>query len=581
MLINPLINIFRKIPALYASNLVTEPLPQTNARSSLPSDSFCHECAARVDSKKTGRGIATTELKHLTHQKLLFLLKNLYPSYEDAGLCRGYSFTVLDDLLEGASSFITTLKKLDNLMGHLKEADLIRQIEEDKDLSNFFNKIHTLQHKRKTNNLIGTISGTYTNPQDLLPLMLNFQEQLTSASIPFKSLVFLIGSKDHNIIFGFNSEENVYRLIDANDLNSNTLPLDSVSKKIAISYDLPEKSKAFYIQVFLSTDKDKENELESKRIFNAWKTPILSKQIQSLPSLSEEEKSNWLHNAAYANDEQSVLLLIDAGVNVHQTWWKKGFTPLCLACQNSHAEIVKILIDKGADLHQANKKGRTPLFIACQNDHEEIVQILIDKGADVNQADKDGGTPVWMACQNGHKKIVKILIDKGADVNQADKDGNTPLLVACQNDHEEIVKILIDKGADLHQANIRGFTPLYMACQNGHVKVVKMLIDQEVDVNQANNKECTSLYVASRYGHEKIVKMLINKGADINQADNEGRTPLHVASQYGHEKIVQMLIDAKADVNLANKAGSRPLLIARYMRHKKIEQMLLAAQAKC
>jgi ankyrin repeat protein len=507
---------------------------------------FGRGCPVETEIEKESMNLdSILEVKYLTHEKFLFLLKKLYPVYEADGLCRGYSLTVIDDLLEGSSSFITTLRKLDILMGHLKGEDLIRKIEEDEDLSNFFNKIYTHYYKQKTDNLIGAVSGTYTNPQDLLPLMLSFQEQLNSASIPFKALVFSIGSKDHNIVFGFNSEENVYRLINANDLNSNIFPLDSISREIAISYDLPEKSKAFGIQVFLSTDK--KNELDSKRIFNAWKTSILSKQIQRLSSLSEEEKSNWLYNAAYSNDEQSVFLLIDTGVNVKQT----------------------------------GKKGFTPLHVACQNGHEEIVKILVDKVDNVNQANKNGFTPLIVACQDGHEKVVKILIDKGADVNQANENGATPLYIACQEGHEEIVKILIDKGADVNQANENGATPLYIACQEGHEEIVKLLIDKVDNVNQANKKKCTLLYVASKYGHEKVVKMLIDKEANVNQPNEDGLTPLHVASQYGHEKIVQILIEAKADVNLANRAGARPLSFARYKKHKKIEQMLLAAGGKC
>lgn len=538
-------------------------------------------CLVAVAGFLTERVKKTTtelEVKYLTHEKFLFLLKKLYPVYEADGLCRGYSLTAIDDLLEGSSSFRTTLRKLDNLIGHLKREDLIRKIEEDEDLSNFFNKIYTRYYKQRTDNVIGAVSGNYNSPQDLLPLMLSFQEQLNSASIPFKALVFLIGSKDHDIVFGFNSEENVYRLIDANDLNSNIFPLDSISREIATSYDLPEKSKAFSIQVFLSTDK--KNELDSKRIFNAWKTSILSKQIQKLSSLSEEEKSNWLYRAAYSNDEQSVFLLIDTGVKVKQTG-KNGFTPLHVACQNGHEEVVKILVDKVDNVNQANKNGFTPLIVACQDGHEEVVKILIDKGAKVNRANENGATPLYMACQNGHEKVVKILIDKGADVNQTNKDGCIPLHVASANDHAEVVKMLIDAGVNINQANENGSTPLYMACQEGHEEIVKLLIDKVDNVNQANKKKCTLLYVASKYGHEKVVKMLIDKEATVNQPNEDGLTPLHVASQYGHEKIVQILIDAKADVNLANRAGARPLSFARYKKHKKIEQMLLAAEGKC
>ena len=84
------------------------------------------------------KATAKLEIKHLTHENFLSLLKKLYPDYVAGGLCTGYSLTVTGDLLEGSSSFRTTLRKLDNLMGRFKEEDLIRKIKEDEELSDFF-----------------------------------------------------------------------------------------------------------------------------------------------------------------------------------------------------------------------------------------------------------------------------------------------------------------------------------------------------------------------------------------------------------------------------------------------------------
>ena len=363
---------------------------------------------------KKDKTIDGLELKRLNHTKLLSLLTKLYPDFKLDGLCRGYALTGLDDLLEGSSSFRDTLKKLDSL-SYLREEDLIAKIKEDKDLSNFFDKLQSEYFNRKRDTLIGGISGVYQEPKDLLPLMLDFQEQLNSASIPFKALAFLIASREHNIAVVFNSEENVYRLIDANHLNSNIFPLESISKKIAASYNFPGESKAFCIDVFLSTGE--ENKLDPQSVFNAWKTSILSQQTQSLSSLSENEKFNWLYHAASANDKQSVLSLVSAGVNVNQTI-KNGSTPLYAACEKGHEEVVKILIDTEFDVHQGRKNGSTSLHAAASDGNEKIVKILIDKGFEVNQTDEDGVTPLHRACQNGNEKAVKVLIDNGSNINQ-------------------------------------------------------------------------------------------------------------------------------------------------------------------
>ena len=131
-----------------------------------------------------------------------------------------------------------------------------------------------------------------------------------------------------------------------------------------------------------------------------------------------------------------------ADVNVKN---KYGVTPLCIASQNAHAEIVKLLIAAKADVNVADKTdGVTPLYMASQKGHAEIVRLLLAAKADVNVARKtDGVTPLSMASQGGHAEIVKLLIAAKTDVNAARKtDGVTPLGIALQESHTEIVKLL-------------------------------------------------------------------------------------------------------------------------------------------
>ena len=74
-----------------------------------------------------------------------------------------------------------------------------------------------------------------------------------------------------------------------------------------------------------------------------------------------------------------------------------------------------LLIAAGADKDKADKNGTTPLFLAAQNGHLNVVQSLIEAGVDVNQANKNGATPLYMAAQEGHTAVVGLLIEAGAD----------------------------------------------------------------------------------------------------------------------------------------------------------------------
>ncbi|WP_353273965.1 ankyrin repeat domain-containing protein [Wolbachia endosymbiont (group A) of Ennomos erosarius] len=102
----------------------------------------------------------------------------------------------------------------------------------------------------------------------------------------------------------------------------------------------------------------------------------------------------------------------------------------------------------------------TLLYLAAKRGHTKIVKILIEKGANVNVIGKGGLTPLYWAVQEGRTEIVKILIAKGAKVDAAGKDGFTPLHWAVQKGRAEMVKILIENGADHLIKDVYGCTPM-------------------------------------------------------------------------------------------------------------------------
>ncbi len=61
--------------------------------------------------------------------------------------------------------------------------------------------------------------------------------------------------------------------------------------------------------------------------------------------------------------------------------------------------------------------GGTPLFVACQCNHIDVVDELLAQGADIHAQMIDGATPLFITAQNGHVKLLKHLLEKGADLN--------------------------------------------------------------------------------------------------------------------------------------------------------------------
>ncbi|XP_071095704.1 uncharacterized protein [Haliotis cracherodii] len=274
-----------------------------------------------------------------------------------------------------------------------------------------------------------------------------------------------------------------------------------------------------------------------------------------------------------------VRLLIEKGADVSAAAADDDddcYTALHLACKNGHVDIVRLLIEKGADVSAAaaavaadDDDGYTALHLACKNGHIDIVRLLIEKGADVSAAaaaiaaaDDDGYTALHLACKNAHIDIVRLLIEKGADVSAASCFGSTALHLACENGHIDIVRLLIEKGADVSAAAAAaddddGYTALQWACENGHIDIVRLLIEKGADVSAASCFGSTALHLACDNGHVDIVRLLIEKGADVSPAGN-GYTPLHLACENGHIDIVRLLIEKGADVSAAGN-GYTPL----------------------
>jgi serine/threonine-protein phosphatase 6 regulatory ankyrin repeat subunit B len=216
-------------------------------------------------------------------------------------------------------------------------------------------------------------------------------------------------------------------------------------------------------------------------------------------------------------------------------------------------EVVRELLEHGANVNTADNEGETPLHIAGWEGHVEVVQELLEHGANVNTADIYGRTPLHVAVWKGRAEVVRELLEHGANVNNADKDGRTPLHMAGRKRRVEVVRELLEHDANVNTADIDGRTPLHTAGLYGHVEVVRELLEHGADVNTADKDGRTPLHIAGRYGHVKVVRVLLENGADVNTADNDGHTPLYIAGWEGHVEVVRELLKHGANVNTTDK----------------------------
>lgn len=120
-----------------------------------------------------------------------------------------------------------------------------------------------------------------------------------------------------------------------------------------------------------------------------------------------------------------------------------GDTPLHEAVESGNADLVRLLVEGGADVDATGSFGDTPLHVAVDGSYVEIVRILVEGGADVNKPGSFDNTPLHEAVERGHAEIVRILVEGGGDINKPGFMSDTPLTLALDNTDVEIVEILL------------------------------------------------------------------------------------------------------------------------------------------
>ena len=172
-------------------------------------------------------------------------------------------------------------------------------------------------------------------------------------------------------------------------------------------------------------------EVKDSRVLSA---PIPSTRLQDVQVPVPHPE---LFNAARQGDIEEVKRILSCNVDIN----KGELTPLYIAAENGHTEIVKLLLDAGA------KVDETTLYCVAQFGNTELLALLLEAGADVN-GEKDYDSPLYVAGRYGNTETVKLLLKAGANVNKTGFLGATPLFVAYHRDHLEVVDILLEAGAD-------------------------------------------------------------------------------------------------------------------------------------
>jgi ankyrin repeat protein len=266
-------------------------------------------------------------------------------------------------------------------------------------------------------------------------------------------------------------------------------------------------------------------------------------QISLLVTLSRA-----LLEASLTGYKQIVKTLIQQGADVNAQGGVYD-TALQAAASSGHESIVQLLLDAGANINARGGRYGTALIAATIEQRYQVVQILLARGADTNIEHEKHGTALRAACVHNHTKIVRMLLENDAMNKKPDKGYAQDLYAASSAGHNEVVKLLLDTGADVNFCGEPYGTALQVASAEGHLDVVRMLVDAGADVNSRAGRYGNALRVAAYKGYPDVVQVLIDAGTEVNADGGGYGSVLQAASAGGHEDVVQMLLDRGADVN--------------------------------
>ena len=335
------------------------------------------------------------------------------------------------------------------------------------------------------------------------------------------------------------------------------------------------------------------------------------------PNIAPDTGGTPLMIAARQGNVAAVRSLLAHGADANATEGAQGQTALMWAVARRHPEVVRVLLDAGADLHARTKSSRRHALLCCQKS--------LGKTEGAVWVEQGGFTPLLFAARHGDAASAALLLAAGAPIDGTAAVGTTPLIVAAEHGFHEVAALLLEKGADpdaagagqaaLHWAALRGdrelvetllahgadpdvrlargsllkrdrrafafdkflvrATPFVLAARRSDTEVMQLLAAGGADTSLPLQDGRTAAMVAAggrtagllrlRLAEGQILETVgsaLALGVDVNAASLSGDTALHVAADSRFDSVIRLLAEHGALVNTRNRMGQTPLAVA-------------------
>jgi ankyrin repeat protein len=310
----------------------------------------------------------------------------------------------------------------------------------------------------------------------------------------------------------------------------------------------------------------------------------------------------------------------------------QGTRYIHLAVRSGNIDLVKYVVERGADLNEVDEQRKTPYEIALEGNNQQVmdylrsanakapantplsgslifdyvgsdrnlanVEALISQGANINETRSSlydpsnvrpremtellkTCSPLYGAIRAGQRGMTKLLVDNGANPNIACADGRTPLQAAVESGDLMVISMLVESGADVNKVGSHNTPPVFNYRRE---EVLKYLVAHgaKLDTHEMGGRTILQDAVMSAVGAPSAdraiarIDLLIKLGAPVNDHDAQGNGLLHEACIYGLTDIADYLMSKGLDVNEKNNQGIKPIHLAARSGKKELVRLLVA-----
>ncbi len=308
----------------------------------------------------------------------------------------------------------------------------------------------------------------------------------------------------------------------------------------------------------------------------------ISKGVENLPLIEKAVKLGCNINSRSMNN---ITLLMES-VNYYLNTPKDNIND-----RESHFEMIKELINHGANIEAVDNNKENVLFMATKSEDRGLINLILEKSnINLNHQNIDGYTVLTIAVLNGMRNndLIKLFMDHGADPTQVNDFGKSiieiliDIILHIQNRTELDFdyEILLNKDAeypsvlenllrnckiDINKLNSKGEPMFFSAILHFNFKLFKILRVKNVNLNQKDKNGDNILFKLMEYNYRNLIKdkklylntlkSLVNSGVDVNSRNAEYLTPLHVAVAEKCEYTIRLLLELKADCFATDRKG--------------------------